>query len=491
MLSRAHAGISRRSLLWGMAALALPSRSAAEASSDLTSVLVPALSALAAWAQSVGGRFGACFVDVESGRELGTIAADVAENPASNEKLVTAGTLLRHLGGSFTFTSGLYGAAEGGRIPELVLRSDGDPSLASADLVEMAKTLQARGVREVSQVLVDQSAFDRSFVPPGFEQQPGEWAAFRAPVSAVAVDRNSVLVSIVPARRGVPASVTFEPASFVDVEGQVDTIARDKRGPVRVSLAGRGQRLVARLSGAVPEGSAVNRYRQRVDDPELFAGYALREALLTAGIAVSGTIRSGGAGERRELVVHRSKPLAELLGELGKQSDNFYAETLLKVLDARVNARPGTSAGGAELAAAWMKEIGAADAGTRITNGSGLFDSNRASPRSLARLLATVFRDPALSPDFTTQLAVGGVDGTLKTRFATLAPTRSVLAKTGTLRDVIALSGYVFGADRARPVAFSMIVSGVAGRTAPARTRIDDVIERVAAELRARHETAS
>ncbi|HEY3497641.1 MAG TPA: D-alanyl-D-alanine carboxypeptidase/D-alanyl-D-alanine-endopeptidase [Polyangiaceae bacterium] len=491
MLSRPHVPLSRRSLLAGLAALALPSRSEADAGSDITSELVPALAAFGAWARGVGGRFGACFVDVASGRELGSFAADVAENPASNEKLVTAGAVLRHLGGRFTFTSGLYGAVDGGKVTGLVLRSDGDPSLSSADLAGMARALRDRGVREVSDILLDHGAFDRAFVPPGFEQQPGEWAAFRAPVSAVAVDRNSVLVSIVPARQGVPAAVSFEPASFVDVEGRIETGPRGKRGPVRVSLAPRGQRLVARLGGAVPEGSPPNRYRQRVDDPELFAGYALREALLTAGITLTGAIRSGGADERRELAVHRSKPLAELLAELGKQSDNFYAEMLLKVLDARVNARPGTSAGGAELAAAWLKEIGAADAGTRVGNGSGLFDSNRLSPKSLARLLVTVFRDPALSPDFASQLAVGGVDGTLKTRFASLAAARSVLAKTGTLRDVVALSGYVFGADRARPVAFSMIVSGVAGRTPAARARVDEIVERVAAALAAGQKTAS
>jgi D-alanyl-D-alanine carboxypeptidase/D-alanyl-D-alanine-endopeptidase (penicillin-binding protein 4) len=200
---------------------------------------------------------------------------------------------------------------------------------------------------------------------------------------------------------------------------------------------------------------------------------------------MSGVIRTGGSDERRELVVRRSRPLAELLPELGKQSDNFYAEMLLKVLDARVRGRPGTSGGGAELATAWLGEIGAADAGTRIGNGSGLFDSNRLSlsPRTLARLLTAVHRDPALSSDFVQHLAVGGVDGTLKARFSTLAHARAVLAKTGSLRDVVALSGYVFGSDRARPVAFSLIASGVGGRTPAARARIDEIVERAAAEL--------
>jgi serine-type D-Ala-D-Ala carboxypeptidase/endopeptidase (penicillin-binding protein 4) len=483
MSFRRNAALSRRSFLAAAAALAVSGRSSAAQVSGLGVVLAPALLNAAAWAKSVGGRFGACFVDAANGAELAAQAADVAENPASNQKLVTAGALLRHLGGRFTFASGLYGAIEAGRVPALVLRSDGDPSLTSADLASLVASLRERGVREIGDVLVDHGAFDGHYVPPGFEQQPGEWAAFRAPVSAVAVDRNSVLVSIVPARRGTPATVTFEPPGFVDVEGQIDTAPRGKKVSVRAGLAPRGQRLVAQLGGAVAEGSPPNRYRQRIDDPRLFAGYALRAALVSAGIAMTGAIRAGGAEERRELVVRRSRALAELLSELGKQSDNFYAEMLLKALDARIHGRPGTSAGGAEIAAAWLQEIGAADAGTRVGNGSGLFDTNRLTPRSLARLLSSVWRDPALSQDFANQLAVGGVDGTLKSRFAALAADRAVLAKTGTLRDVIALSGYVFGPDRTRPVAFSLIASGVGGRAAAARTRIDEIVSRVAAEL--------
>ena len=135
------------------------------------------------------------------------------------------------------------------------------------------------------------------------------------------------------------------------------------------------------------------------------------------------------------------------------------------------------------LATAWLKEIGAWDPGTRVTNGSGLFDTNRSSPRSLARLLAHAWRDPVLAPDFVAQLAIGGVDGTLKERFTALAARRAVLAKTGTLKDVVALSGYAFGPDRRRAVAFSLIASKVNGRLAGARQHMDAIVAGVVREL--------
>lgn len=447
----------------------------------LALALTAELDAATRWVQSAGGRLGACLIDIESGRELAGVAPGIAENPASNQKLVTAGALLRHLGAERTFATGLYGTVVNGRVEALVLRGEGDPSLTSADLAAMAVNLRERGVSEVGAVFVDQSAFDDHYVPPGFEQQPHEWAAFRAPVSAVAVDRNSVLVLIEPTKSGSPARVTFFPEGFVETEGSIATGARGKPLRAAAGLAPRGDHLVAHLGGALAEGSSPLRYRQRVDDPRLLPAYALRTALAAASIRFGGPLTLGGESERNELVLHRSRRLAELLPELGKNSDNFYAETLLKALGA-TRGVPGTSAQGAELATAWLKEIGAWDAGVRITNGSGLFDTNRLSPRTLASLLASTWRDSALGPDFVSQLAVGGVDGTLKERFTELAARRAVLAKTGTLKDVVALSGYVLGPTR-RAVAFSFIASDLHGKLTGARQKIDRVVLAAAAEL--------
>ena len=93
-----------------------------------------------------------------------------------------------------------------------------------------------------------------------------------------------------------------------------------------------------------------------------------------------------------------------------------------------------------------------------------------------------VFRDPKLSSAFLEHLAVGGVDGTLKHRFTKLAGERAVLAKTGTLADAVALSGYVIAANRARPLAFSALVEGTKGRAGVVRNRIDQAIEVLARE---------
>jgi D-alanyl-D-alanine carboxypeptidase/D-alanyl-D-alanine-endopeptidase (penicillin-binding protein 4) len=477
--------LTRRGFL-AFAALAGLSREASGApvaAGRLRGLIEPELEAIAHWATSVGGSFGGTFIDVMTGAEIASVLADVPMNPASNQKLVTASMALHHLGPRHTFTVGLYGRVSSGRIDELVLRAEGDPSLSRGDLEAFAKALADRGVKSVGNVVVDQSAFDEHFAPPGFEQQPDEWAPFRAPVSAVSLDRNTVLVTVAPGERGAPAKVTFDPAGFVDVEGQVKTSPRGARPLARVGLVPNGQRLIAKVSGSVPEGSEPIRYRQRVDDPRLLAGQALKNALGAHGIVVTGTLRSGPSSQKDELVSRKSRPLAELLPELGKASDNFYAETLLKAVALGTRGRPASAAAGAEVATSWLRDLGAFEPSIRIGNGSGLFDANRLTARSLARLLVSVKRHPEIAGPFVQQLAVGGVDGTLRSRFPKLAQRRAVLAKTGTLRDVVTLSGYVMDPEHARPIAFSLLLNGIAGRTATGRQRIDRVVELVAKEL--------
>jgi len=420
--------------------------------------------------------------DVASGAVLGSHASTSPENPASNQKILTTAAVLAHFGAEFRFRTWLCGSRNGASLPRLVLRGSGDPSLSSNDLSAMAKALAKAGIRQVGDVLVDQSFFDGVFVPPAFEQQPDEWAAFRAPVSAVSLNRNVTTLNVKPAEAGQPANVWFDPPGFVDVTGSVRTDPKERTQNVKLTLKEAGTRLSALVAGTIPPSSPPFHWSRRVEDPTLLAGYALSAALAAEGIQISGRLSAGGEDERTELFFHDSKPLGELLPELGKDSDNFYAETLLKDLGAKVKGAPATSANGAAVVLDYLREIEALDPGTQIRNGSGLFDANRITAHTLVSTLRSAYRDPRLGRVFVDQLAVGGVDGTLKHRFAAFKKTRSIRAKTGTLDQVTALSGYVFRPDGSSPVAFALIVSGIS-KHADVRKRIDELVSSVAREL--------
>ena len=166
---------------------------------------------LADWVKGRKGTLSARVSEADSGRVWAEATPRQALNPASNMKVLTTAVALDQLGAEYRLSTGLYGEVDGERVDPLVLRGHGDPSLRVEDLWQLARALSHLGVRHVGQVLVDQSRFDDQFVPPAFEQQPNEWAGFRAPVSAVALERNAVTLHVLPTRAAEPARVWFEP----------------------------------------------------------------------------------------------------------------------------------------------------------------------------------------------------------------------------------------------------------------------------------------
>lgn len=432
--------------------------------------------------QGAGMRLGVVVRDASTGDVLFNHHGDLALNPASNMKLVTAATALFELGADFTMTTGVYGKIEGGgHVPTLVLQGRGDPTLTFGTLVELAEALADRQVRSVSDVIVDGSYFDDRILPPAFEQQPDEVAAFRAPIGAVAIDRGSYVLRVTPGpSEGAPASVRLLGADYFLVDNQITTSGGGAAEVVAIQKAD-GEKMRLLLRGKVPAGILGVSYRRRIEHPLAHAGHAMADALRRAGIKHTGAIRISRMPESLPLLAsHRSPTLGTLLDELGKHSDNFVAEMLLKVVGAE-KKQPGTTARGAEVAKDLLARAGVPRDAVSIVNGSGLFDGNKIAADHLARLLVLAYQAPGVRPEFLAHLAVGGVDGTLHRRFGQLNPPRIVRAKTGTLADAIALSGYVLGRDRS--FAFSVLANGVRGRASEARKLADDVVTALANEL--------
>jgi len=153
---------------------------------------------------------------------------------------------------------------------------------------------------------------------------------------------------------------------------------------------------------------------------------------------------------------------------------------IFKSLVGDSRATAASSAGSGELVSQWLDRIGANDAGVTLKNGSGLFDADRVTAFSTTALLRWAWRDPQIQPEYAAQLSVGGADGTLRKRFRTEETRRRVRAKTGTLDDTIALSGYVVRAEGRGPVAFSVLLNHVAGKQDQARRAADKVVEAIA-----------
>ena len=200
------------------------------------------------------------------------------------------------------------------------------------------------------------------------------------------------------------------------------------------------------------------------------------------GIRVRGKPKLGAVPERaRLLYVAQSETFDLVLKRMNKYSSNFVAEQLLKTLGAEVKGPPGTTANGVSVAEEFLeREVGIPRGSYILRNGSGLNDTNRFTPRQLTQLLKVMWDRFPLAPEYLSSVGIAGKDGTLRYRFEGSEAVGRLRAKTGTLENVSALSGYVQSVGGER-FAFSVLVNDFAGRTGPVVQGIDAIGAAVAA----------
>jgi D-alanyl-D-alanine carboxypeptidase/D-alanyl-D-alanine-endopeptidase (penicillin-binding protein 4) len=432
------------------------------------------------FAAGLGDGVGIHVVRLHDAEELYRNRPARPRNPASNQKLLTAAAALWRLGPTFQASTRLEGVVEQGRVETLVVRPSGDPSLGYSTLVTFGESMRMRGVDRVERIVIDDGYFDEQILPPAFEQQPRESASFRAAISAFAVDRNSYVVHLGPGPAvDEPARVRVLANSYVRIDNRTKTTEGGPPTPRIDHALTEDGLLGVRVDGNIPRQSRTLHYRRRVPDPKAYSASLMVQAFKQAGLGGAMAVEYGSVPEELPLIgILPSPPLATLLTGVGKWSDNFSAEMLLKIMGAEAE-RPGTSARGAQVVREELEGHGIDTSGLVMVNGSGLFDGNQVAPRHITETLVAAYGDPAVRAEYVAHLAVGGSDGTLKTRLGDLPRARMVRAKTGTLRDVIALSGYVLGGPE-RSVAFSFLANGIAGRQREARDLADAIVRALA-----------
>ena len=433
-----------------------------------------------------GASAGIAVVDVATGTEIFSARGDDPFNPASNVKIVTAVCALKRLGPEFRFATNLYGRQDGVAVRgPLYVKGHADPTLSTADLWSMAQNLATAGVRRIEGgIVVDDTYFDTENLPYAYDQQPDEDNAFRAPVGAVSLNHNSLAITIAPGTQGMrPARVRLDPSEYAVLVNDSVTIASGAHNP-KISSTKLDNRTRVRVWGQVPLGTRPVTYFRRIDNPSLFTGYGLKGVLEKVGISVGGEVQVGSVPPGTQLLAeHLSEPLSSVLWETGKVSNNFVTEMVLKTMGAESTGGPGTWEASVSAVAETLAGWGMDEKSYVYRNGSGLFDANRFSARQLVAVLRAAYLDSTIRPEFISQLATGGVDGTIKSRYQARAARRYVRAKTGTLDDVSTLSGYVFDAQGRRPIAFSILVGDASGYVSASRAYQERIVTAIASFL--------
>ena len=426
---------------------------------------------------------GIAVVDVATGHRIYLSKEDELFNPASNAKIVTAACALKSLGPNYRFVTSLHGRREGSVIRgALYIKGHGDPTLMTDHLWKMVREFKAAGVRRIEGgVVVDDSYFDGENLPFAYDQQKDEDAAFRAPVGAVSLNYNALAITINPGLQGMSkANLSIDPPDYAVVVNDTVTMAQGAHNP-KISATEFENRTRLRVWGQVPLGGRPITYYRRVDNPSLAAGYGLKSVLKASGISVGGGVQVGPLPPGTPtLAEHISEPLSSVLYLAGKHSNNFVTEMVLKTMGAEATKGSGTWASALTAAGQILGSWGLAEGSYVYRNGSGLFDANRFSALQMTQVLRAAYLDAEIRPEFLSQLAVGGVDGTIKSRYSSAAARRRVRAKTGTLDDVSTLSGYVFDAAGNCPIVFSILVNNASGYVSSARAYQEKIVTAIA-----------
>lgn len=415
--------------------------------------------------------------DADTGQVYAQINSDEPMIPASNMKLLTTTAALDVLGPDFMFrtTLGQLPPARQGEAPNLVVQGDGDPAFGDPVLLDehgyvvdnlldqWVQVIANTGQTRFANLIVDDRVFDRQFVHESWPEGQLH-LSYCAQVSGLNFYENCVDVLLIPSsQRGQAPSAQLFP--FTNLIKTTNKATTGKTDAYWVSRDLGTNHLTFR-------GSVRNRpygpIQVTVHDPATYFGYVLVDRLKTKGITVDNVITPA---EDQVLpqpqplhVVQTALPL--VLNRVNRDSQNLFAESLLKRMGRAVTGNPGSWENGpAAVRLALRDRIGADAAALTIADGSGMSRENRVTARLLAQLLRTIHTDADAGKRdaFLKSLAHAGEDGTLRKRLKQL--NGDVLGKSGYLREVSALSGYLIlppahaGAPQ-RTIVFSFLFNG-------------------------------
>jgi serine-type D-Ala-D-Ala carboxypeptidase/endopeptidase (penicillin-binding protein 4) len=420
--------------------------------------------------------------EVEAGTDTGLAwRATEPINPASLMKLVTTYAALDLLGPSWTWTTGVWlqgrlrepgpqGVLEG----DVVIKGSGDPKLVLERVWLLLRKLRQAGVRDIrGDIVLDRSAFAVAAQSPAdFDGEP--LRPYNAQADALMLNFRSLQLGFTPEpARGV-ARVSVEPAlEGVRVDAEVPLSSGrcdDWRAALKIDVA---DPLRIRFSGNYTAACGERNWPIAYAEPARYDARLVEALWRELGGTLLGAVREGRAPQGvAPTFEFASPPLAEVVRDINKYSNNLMAQQLFLTLGLQLKGS-GTPEAARAAIGAWLRgQIGEPAAMVEIDNGSGLSRGGRVTAEALALLLQRAWASAAM-PEFIASLPITGADGTLRRAPAPANAGRAHL-KTGSLRDVSAIAGYLL-APGGRRFVFVAVVNHA--QAAAARPALDALVD--------------
>ena len=411
--------------------------------------------------------------------------------PASNLKLFTTISSLILLGPDYRYKTYLYrdGVIENGILAgNLYLKGSGDPTIStqidSANYFNLfqvwADSLKSLGIRQINGTIIgDDNAFDDLGLGHDWSWDDLSYH-YAAPTSALSYYDNCIDIYIVPGNSiGTNASIMAKPlVNYLKIKNNICTVSQDSMTKIEFYRYPGKDGLT--VNGIIAINADTIKERIPVDNPTDYTLNAFKFILEQNGIRVSDPSDIDEIpdycpdfNKMHLIYVHESMPLSQIIKTINKISQNFYAEQLLKTLGQELGNN-GTTQSGIAIEKEWFSSIGINTVDIAIIDGSGLSHNNLVTTEQIIKLLWYV-RSHQDWQIFRESLSIGGQDGTLQHRLKVSTAAGHVYAKTGSMKNVRALSGSIYALN-GREYLFSILVNHYSASACEIDKLLDQIV---------------
>lgn len=365
--------------------------------------------------------------------------------PASLMKLITSYAALGTLGPKYRWPTDVLtnGVVRNGTLQgDLIVKGYGSPEFDQTELRKILQGIKKKGIRNVNGRVVFDNSYFNVVDGPSFDGKPQ--SAYNAQPDALLYNERISRFHVRAKGNKVNVSTTT-PTHNMQIINRMKKVSRGCRP--RIAVSNKGVKTVVTFSGSFSSRCGKRTYSRVISDPAEMIYGAMKSMWKheVGGNLQTEFVMGRAPANARRLVRTHSRTLAEVLPAIDKDSNNVMARQVLLTIGARKKGQ-GTQRGGAAAISEWLVSKGLNFPELRIENGSGLSRHARITARHVGDLLIHAYRSPYR--DILMQsLAVAGVDGTMKRRLRGSSVRGHGFFKTGTLKNVRSIAGYVKAAD--------------------------------------------
>ncbi len=408
--------------------------------------------------------------DVTTGRILYQHNPDHLFIPASSLKVYTAAAALIMLGPSYRFNTGVYTDARtiapGVLNGNLYVTFGGDPTLTSSDIVDVMGVLKIKGITRIQgNVVLVYPNYTAEKYPPGIVAGD-KLHPYGAPITPVVVDQNAATFIITPTRPGQLAQISASDASH-RIHVAKSALYTKRPGTKRCSLSYHlDNQNQLTVQGCIAPRGAPYVERIPVTNPSNYAEGVVNVALSHWGVTVQGHVAPGQMpSSATQLNMHQSDALPVILANTLKPSNNVFANALyLKVGSTYWRQMATWQNSGLAIKQILEKYAGVPMKSATMVDGAGLSRMNRITPMQTVTLLSNMEHKFMLSDDYISAFPVPGEKGTLmRWRIAPQSQQQHIHAKTGTMKGIVGLSGYMLSANH-HSLVFSIMTNSTSSQ---------------------------